>query len=280
MENKIKKMRLDLLLVEQGLVNSREEGKTLILEGKVFVNNQREDKAGSLFKEDSCIEIKGEKLKYVSRGGLKLEKAMQSFNISFENKICLDIGASTGGFTDLMLQNGAKKVYSVDVGTNQLDYKLRTDNRVVCIEQTNAKDLTKDIITDNIDFVSMDVSFISITKIIPVIKNIAKRADCVFLIKPQFEAGKKEVDIGKGVITDPNIHKRVIDEIINFLLQNNFEIKGLDFSPIKGPKGNIEFLIYVRDNESVSDLQQNEEELRKIFKRSEEVLKEAHNLLC
>lgn len=246
MENKIKKIRLDLYLTEKGFFPTREKARVAIMEGNVFVNNQKEDKPGTMIKEDANVEYRGERLKYVSRGGLKLEKAAKIFNIYLNNKTCIDIGSSTGGFTDFMLQNGAKKVFAVDCGTNQLDYKLRTDDRVVTMENTNARYLKREDIGDDIiDFISVDVSFISLTKILPVIKELLKEnGESVLLIKPQFEAGKELVE-KNGVVRDSTVHEEVIKSVIDFCIDNNFTIKGLDFSPIKGPAGNIEYLLYI-----------------------------------
>ena len=253
MEQKIKKVRLDLYLLDKGFFPTREKARVAIMEGNVFVNNQKEDKPGTMIKENAVVEYRGEKLKYVSRGGLKLEKASKVFNIEFKDLICIDIGASTGGFTDLMLQNGAKKVFAVDCGTNQLDYRLRTNDRVVVMENTNARYLTRDDIGDDIiDFASVDVSFISLTKILPVIKELLKiSGEAVLLIKPQFEAGKELVE-KNGVVRDKEIHEKVVKYIIDYCMKSNFCIKGLDFSPIKGPAGNIEYLLYI-SNVDISD---------------------------
>ena len=244
----MKKIRLDLYLTENSYFETREKAKAAIMEGNVFVDNQREDKPGTMINLDSKVEFRGEKLKYVSRGGLKLEKAVTVFKIELDNKVCMDIGASTGGFTDLMIQNGARKVYAIDCGTNQLDYKLRINEKVVTMENTNARYLSKDSIgNDVIDFISVDVSFISLTKIIPVVKNILKdNGTAVMLIKPQFEAGREFVE-KNGVVRDKKIHKKVVNYIIDFCINLNFEILGLDFSPIKGPAGNIEYLLYIKN---------------------------------
>lgn len=244
----MKKIRLDLYLTENSYFETREKAKAAIMEGNVFVDNQREDKPGTMINLDSKVEFRGEKLKYVSRGGLKLEKAVTVFKIELDNKVCMDIGASTGGFTDLMIQNGARKVYAIDCGTNQLDYKLRINEKVVTMENTNARYLSKDSIgNDVIDFISVDVSFISLTKIIPVVKIILKdNGTAVMLIKPQFEAGRELVE-KNGVVRDKKIHKKVVNYIIDFCINLNFEILGLDFSPIKGPAGNIEYLLYIKN---------------------------------
>lgn len=243
------KKRLDVLLFERNLCESREKAKAIIMSGIVYVNNQKKDKAGEQFDIESVIEIRGNTLKYVSRGGLKLEKAMEVFDICLNDDICMDIGASTGGFTDCMLQNGAKKVYSIDVGYGQLAWKLRNDDRVVNLERTNMRYVTKNEVPDAIDFFSVDVSFISLKLILPVARELLKDDSCaVCLIKPQFEAGKENV--GKnGVVRDINVHKDVISTITDFCLENGFSVLGLDFSPVKGPMGNIEYLIYIRKSE-------------------------------
>ena len=249
MNNKVKKVRLDIYLVDNNYFSSREKARLAIMEGNVYVNNQREDKPGTMIRDDALVEYRGEKLKYVSRGGLKLEKAIKVFNIQLNDKICIDIGSSTGGFTDCMLQNGAKKVYAVDCGTNQLDYKLRNNVRVVTLENTNARYLSKEMFKDDvIDFISADVSFISITKILPKVKEmLCELGKSIILIKPQFEAGKEFVEKG-GVVKDKKIHKKIVSDIINFCLENSFLIRGLDFSPIKGPAGNIEYLLYIENH--------------------------------
>ena len=240
------KERLDVLLVNRGLAPSREKAKTLIMEGKVFVNHNREDKAGSTFPDDCQIEIHGETLKYVSRGGLKLEKAMNHFTISLEGKVCMDIGASTGGFTDCMLQNGASKVFSVDVGYGQFAWKLRQDPRVVCMEKTNIRYVTPEQIGEPLNFASVDVSFISLTKVLgPARELLTDGGEMVCLIKPQFEAGREKVG-KKGVVRDPKVHEEVIHRVIDFALDNGFSILNLEFSPIKGPEGNIEYLVHIK----------------------------------
>ena len=240
------KERLDILLVNKGLAASREKAKALIMSGIVYVENQKEDKAGSLFDENANIEIRGETLKYVSRGGLKLDKAVTVFKLNFDGYTCLDIGASTGGFTDVMLQNGASKVYSVDVGHGQLDWKLRNDERVVCMEKCNFRYVTDKEIPEKIDFAATDVSFISLTKIlIPAYNLLKKDALMVCLIKPQFETTKEKVG-KKGVVRDPEVHKEVIEKVIDFCLKIGFKVEGLDFSPIKGPEGNIEYLLLIK----------------------------------
>ena len=243
------KTRLDIALFERGFAESREKARALIMAGIVYVNNQKSDKAGNTVKPDDIIEVRGETLKYVSRGGLKLEKAMKSFNISLENCICADIGASTGGFTDCMLQNGAKKVYSIDVGYGQLAWKLRTDERVINLERTNFRYVTREQVPDELDFASVDVSFISLYHILPNLRTLLKeggRAAC--LIKPQFEAGRENVG-KKGVVRDKAVHIAVIEKIIGLIAENNYSLLGLDFSPIKGPEGNIEYLCYIEKAE-------------------------------
>lgn len=244
------KLRLDVALYERGFAESREKAKALIMAGIVFVNNQKSDKAGNTIKADDIIEVRGETLKYVSRGGLKLEKAMTAFELGLEGFICADIGASTGGFTDCMLQNGAKKVYAIDVGYGQLAWKLRTDERVVNLERTNFRYVTEEQIPDKLDFCSVDVSFISLSLILPVMRGILKdngRAVC--LIKPQFEAGKENVG-KKGVVREKSVHIAVIDKIKNIINENKFSLLGLDFSPVKGPEGNIEYLCYIEKSEN------------------------------
>ena len=248
------KERLDVLLVEQGYAASREKAKAIIMSGSVFVNGQREDKAGTTFDPaKSTIEVKGHTLKYVSRGGLKLEKAMAQFTIGLENKICMDIGASTGGFTDCMLQNGATKVYSVDVGHGQLAWSLRNDERVVCMEKTNFRYLTREDIQDDLDFASVDVSFISLSKILlPARRLLKDHGQMVCLIKPQFEAGKDKVG-KKGVVREQSVHQEVIEKIYTLADILGFEILGLEYSPIKGPEGNIEYLIHIEKNPQYND---------------------------
>lgn len=241
------KERLDVLLVKQGLAESREKAKAVIMAGEVFVQGQREDKAGAMFDESKVtITVKGSSLRYVSRGGLKLEKAMACFPITLEGDVCMDIGSSTGGFTDCMLQNGAKKVYSVDVGHGQLAWKLRQDERVVCMEKTNFRYLTRDQIADDLDFASVDVSFISLTKILlPAWRLLKCGGQMVCLIKPQFEAGREKVG-KKGVVRDPAVHREVIAKVMDFAALLHFSVLGLTWSPIKGPEGNIEYLIFIQ----------------------------------
>ncbi|MBE7052703.1 MAG: TlyA family RNA methyltransferase [Ruminococcaceae bacterium] len=240
--------RLDVELVNRGLVESRERAKSYIMAGIVYVDNQKTLKAGDKVKDGQNIEIRGQKLKYVSRGGLKLEKAVDVFDISLEGKVCVDVGASTGGFTDCMLQNGAKKVYSIDVGYGQLAWKLRSDERVVNIERTNIRHLDLELLKDEIDFASIDVSFISLKLVLPVVYSfLSDNGNVVALIKPQFEAQREDVG-KKGVIKDKEVHKRVITNSLAIAKDLGFGIKGLDFSPIKGPEGNIEFLMYLSKN--------------------------------
>ena len=239
-----KKERLDILLVDRGIITSRERAKTSIMAGKVFVDGRRVDKAGEKVSVTANIEYKGEKLPYVSRGGLKLEKAMKNFPITLEGKVCMDIGASTGGFTDCMLQNGASKVFSIDVGYGQFAWKLRTDERVVCMERTNIRYVKPEDLGELVDFASIDVSFISLKKIMPATVELLKdNGEVVALIKPQFEAGKEKVG-KKGVVRDIEVHKEVVFGIIDYLLENNLNVLGVSYSPIKGPEGNIEYLVY------------------------------------
>lgn len=247
------KERLDIILVEQGLAPSREKAKAIIMSGSVFVDGQREDKAGSLFDTEKIrLEVRGSTPKYVSRGGLKLEKAMTAFGIGLQDKICMDIGASTGGFTDCMLQNGASRVYAVDVGHGQLAWKLRNDERVVCMEKTNFRYMERKDIEDELDFASVDVSFISLTKIlIPARKLLKDGGQMVCLIKPQFEAGREKVG-KKGVVRESSVHEEVIHKVIDFADSVGFLIKNLDYSPIKGPEGNIEYLVFLeKDGEKI-----------------------------
>ncbi len=242
------KIRLDTYLTEKGLAPSREKAKALIMAGVVFVDNQKEDKAGTFVTEEQNIEVRGGELKYVSRGGLKLEKAMNSFEVILSDKVCMDIGASTGGFTDCMLRNGAKKVFAVDVGYGQLAWKLRCDERVINMERTNIRYVTLDDIKEPLDFASVDVAFISLKLVLPVAYNLLKDdGEVVALIKPQFEAGKEKVG-KKGVVKDIAVHKEVVSEIYDFVIDAGFGVLGLDFSPIKGPEGNIEYLIHIKKN--------------------------------
>ena len=240
------KERLDVMLVKRGLAESREKAKAIIMSGIVYVDGQKEDKAGTNFDEKCKIEVKGNTLPYVSRGGLKLEKATKCFGVDVDKKICMDVGASTGGFTDCMLQNGAVKVYSVDVGHGQLAWKLRQDERVVCMEKTNIRYVEPSDIPDRIQFSSIDVSFISLTKVLgPVKELLSDDGQIVCLIKPQFEAGREKVG-KKGVVRDKKVHLEVIDMVIEYALSIGFEVLNLEYSPIKGPEGNIEYLLYLQ----------------------------------
>ncbi len=243
------KERLDVLLVKRNLVASREKAKAVIMSGNVFVDGQREDKAGTTFSDEVQIEIKGHTLPYVSRGGLKLEKALANFDVSVEGKVCTDVGSSTGGFTDCMLQNGAVKVFAIDVGRGQLDWKLRQDPRVVCMEKTNIRYVTPEDIGEPIAFSSIDVSFISLTKVLEPIRNyLTADGEIVALIKPQFEAGREKVG-KKGVVREKSTHREVIEKVAEYAQGIGFEIKNIDFSPIRGPEGNIEYLIHLKKHE-------------------------------
>ena len=245
------KERLDVILVQEGYAPSREKAKAIIMSGNVFVDGQREDKAGTTFDLSKIkLEVRGSTLPYVSRGGLKLEKALKHFDLSLKNRVCVDIGASTGGFTDCMLQNGAVKVYAVDVGHGQLDWKLRSDDRVVCMEKTNFRYMKPEDIEDVPDFASVDVSFISLTKILlPARALLSGEGQMVCLIKPQFEAGRDKVG-KKGVVREKSVHEEVIRKIIDYADFIGFDILALDFSPIKGPEGNIEYLVHIQKNMS------------------------------
>ena len=240
------KERLDTLLVKQGFAASREKAKAILMAGNVFVDGQREDKPGTTFEESKIhIEVRGTELKYVSRGGLKLEKAMAEFPVALSRAVCMDIGASTGGFTDCMLQNGAKKVYAVDVGHGQLAWKLRNDDRVVCMEKTNFRYVVREDIGEKIDFASVDVSFISLTKILIPARNLLRsQGSMVCLIKPQFEAGRDKVG-KKGVVRKPQVHAEVVHKVVDYADLVGFDVRGLTYSPIKGPEGNIEYLAYI-----------------------------------
>ena len=247
------KERLDVLLVKRNLAASREKAKAIIMTGNVFVNGQREDKAGSTFKEDALIEVKGNPMKYVSRGGYKLEKAIDLWQVPSQDKICMDVGSSTGGFTDCMLQNGAQKVYAIDVGTNQLAWKLRQDERVISMEKTNIRYVTREDIADFIDFFSVDVAFISLKKVLePVKALLTQEGQGVCLVKPQFEAGREKVG-KKGVVRDPRVHREVLEQIMQYVLSIGFEILELSFSPIKGPEGNIEYLLYIQNTDRIPE---------------------------
>ena len=243
----MKKERLDVLMVQRNLAESREKAKALIMSGIVYVNGQKEDKAGTSFEETVQIEVRGSTLKYVSRGGLKLEKAMSRFGVQLAGKVCMDVGASTGGFTDCMLQNGAVKVYAVDVGHGQLAWKLRNDDRVICMEKTNIRYVTPEDIGERIEFASIDVSFISLTKVLgPVKQLLTDDGQVVCLIKPQFEAGREKVG-KKGVVREKSVHLEVIEMVSDYARSIGFGILGLEFSPIKGPEGNIEYLLYLQN---------------------------------
>ncbi len=248
------KERLDVLLVKRNLAASREKAKAIIMSGNVFVEGQKEDKAGTTFPEEVSIEIKGHTLPYVSRGGLKLEKAIKNFDVSVEGKVCTDVGSSTGGFTDCMLQNGAVKVFAIDVGRGQLDWKLRQDPRVVCMEKTNIRYVTPEDIGEPIDFSSIDVSFISLTKVLLPIRNyLTEKGQIVALIKPQFEAGREKVG-KKGVVREKSTHIEVIQKVIDYAMSIGFAILNLEFSPIRGPEGNIEYLVHLEKCEATDQI--------------------------
>ena len=265
-----KKERLDVLITQRELAPSREKAKAYIMAGVVYVNGQKEDKPGLQTKPDAVIEVR-EKMKYVSRGGFKLEKAMAVFPLTLEEKVTMDVGASTGGFTDCMLQNGARKVYAVDVGYGQFAWKLRQDLRVVCMEKTNMRYLTRDQIEDDIEFASIDVSFISLSKILtPLQELMTKDGEVVALIKPQFEAGREKVG-KKGVVRDPKVHEEVIEKVLTYAREIGFGIHGIDFSPIKGPEGNIEYLAYLKNNTRGMDLETQSEKIKSVVKESHEM---------
>lgn len=266
------KERLDVLLVQRGMAASREKAKAMIMAGEILVDGEREDKAGSMFPDTATITQKGRPLPYVSRGGLKLEKAMTHFGLDLTGKICMDVGASTGGFTDCMLQNGAVKVYAVDVGHGQLDWKLRNDERVVCMERTNIRYVTPEDIQEPVQFVSIDVSFISLTKVLLPVRNLMEEgAEMTALIKPQFEAGREKVG-KKGVVRDPAIHLEVIQTVISYAKSISFGVRHLEFSPIKGPEGNIEYLVHlVKLPEGTVE--------EKMLVSPEEVVRQAHETL-
>lgn len=243
-----------MLMMERALAPSREKAKAYIMAGDVYVDGQKEDKAGTMFPETVKIEVRGNTLPYVSRGGLKLEKAMKNFDVTLEGKVCMDVGASTGGFTDCMLQNGAVKVYSIDVGYGQLDWKLRNDPRVVCMEKTNIRYVVPKDLEGPADFSSIDVSFISLTKVLLPVRNLLSQdGQIVCLIKPQFEAGREKVG-KKGVVRDPAVHKEVIEKVIAFAKEQYLQPLALDFSPIKGPEGNIEYLLYLQKKPEGSEM--------------------------
>lgn len=248
------KERLDVLLVKRNLAASREKAKAVIMAGNVYVEGQKEDKAGSMFADSVSIEVRGNTLPYVSRGGLKLEKAMKQFELDLNGKICMDVGSSTGGFTDCMLQNGAVKVYAVDVGHGQLDWKLRQDERVVCMEKTNIRYVVPEDIQEPAEFSSIDVSFISLTKVLLPVRNLlTPSGQVVCLIKPQFEAGREKVG-KKGVVRDQSVHAEVIEKVADYARSIWFELLHLDFSPIKGPEGNIEYLLHMQKREEGSNV--------------------------
>ena len=251
---KQKKQRLDVLLMEKGLAPSREKAKAIIMAGIVYVDGNKEDKAGTTFPENAVIEVKGKTLPYVSRGGLKLEKAMQKFPITLSGKVCMDVGSSTGGFTDCMLQNGATKVYAIDVGHGQLAWKLRNDERVVCMEKTNIRYVVPEDIDELAAFSSIDVSFISLTKVLLPVKNLlTEDGQVVCLIKPQFEAGREKVG-KKGVVRDRAVHEEVIRMVMDYASSIDFYPLALDFSPVKGPEGNIEYLLFLSKNKQDQEI--------------------------
>lgn len=266
------KERLDVLLVERRLADSREKAKAVIMSGIVYVEGQKEDKAGAMFDVSSNIELRGSTLKYVSRGGLKLEKAMEVFDVNLENTVCMDVGSSTGGFTDCMLMNGAVKVYSVDVGHGQLAWKLRNDERVVVMEKTNIRYVEPEHIGDALDFASIDVSFISLTKVLLPVKNLLKdNGQIVCLIKPQFEAGREKVG-KKGVVRDISVHEEVIEMVLNFAVSIGFDVVGLDYSPIKGPEGNIEYLAHLVKTSGETGMITDNFEIKKVVRESHDKL--------
>lgn len=275
----MKKERLDVLLVSRGLAPSREKAKAIIMTGNVFVDGVREDKAGATFPEDTPIQVKGEPQKYVSRGGHKLEKAVEVWNIGLDGLVCMDVGSSTGGFTDCMLQNGAVKVYAIDVGTNQLAWKLRQDERVISMERTNIRYVTKEQVPQEIQFASIDVAFISLTKVLePVRALLTDRGQVVCLVKPQFEAGREKVG-KKGVVRDKKVHGDVLETVSAHAISLGFDIKGMDYSPIKGPEGNIEYLLWLENN-STPWLIEEDAEKEKWQQRICEVVEEAHKALA
>ena len=266
------KERLDVLLVKRNLAESREKAKAVIMSGIVYVDGQKEDKAGASFPETVQIEVRGSTLKYVSRGGLKLEKAMTCFGVTLEGQICMDVGASTGGFTDCMLQNGAVKVYAVDVGHGQLAWKLRNDERVVCMEKTNIRYVTPESVADKIRFVSIDVSFISLTKVLGAVKALMEPdGEVVCLIKPQFEAGREKVG-KKGVVREKSVHLEVIERVAAFAGSIGFEALHLEFSPIKGPEGNIEYLLHLKNHTDGATFLNDGIQAREIVEKAHETL--------
>ena len=263
------KKRLDVLLVERGLADSRQKAQAIIMAGQVYAGERRCDKAGQTFDGETVLEVRGQTMPYVSRGGLKLEKAMKSFSIMLSNKIAADVGASTGGFTDCMLRNGASKVYAVDVGYGQLAWVIRNDPRVVCLERTNARYLTREQIPEPLDFASVDVSFISLGLILPALRPLLKDGgEAAVLVKPQFEAGREKVG-KKGVVRDPAVHLEVLEKFLRQAEEADFTVKGLDFSPIRGPEGNIEYLGYLRSGAGENELV----DLQELVRLSHETLK-------
>ena len=268
------KKRLDVLLTEQGYFESRQKAQATIMSGLVFVNGQRVDKSGTAVAEDARIEVRGRAIPYVSRGGLKLEKAMKVFPIQLEGKICADIGASTGGFSDCMLQNGAAKVYAVDTGYGKLDWKIRSDERVVALERTNARYLTHEQIPEELDFASVDVSFISLRLILPALRGVLKASgEVVCLVKPQFEAGREKVG-KKGVVRDPKVHQEVLEHFLEHAREADFLVKDMTFSPIKGPEGNIEYLGHLSVGADVPGAPW-EGDIRALVAQSHETLEES-----
>lgn len=267
------KKRLDMLMMERALAPSREKAKAYIMAGDVYVDGQKEDKAGTMFPETVKIEVRGNTLPYVSRGGLKLEKAMKNFDVTLKDKVCMDVGASTGGFTDCMLQNGAVKVYSIDVGYGQLDWKLRNDPRVVCMEKTNIRYVVPEDLEGPADFSSIDVSFISLTKVLLPVRNLlTEEGEIVCLIKPQFEAGREKVG-KKGVVRDPAVHQEVIEKVRDYAMSISMEPCHLSFSPIKGPEGNIEYLLHLKKHPEGSQVPDS------LQVSVEEVVSQAHGQL-
>lgn len=266
------KERLDVMLVNRGMVESREKAKALIMAGEVFVDGQREDKAGSMFKEECRIELRGTPMKYVSRGGYKLEKMVELHGIRLEGKTCMDVGASTGGFTDCMLQNGAQKVYAIDVGTNQLVWKLRNDERVISMEKTNIRNVVPEMIPDKIDFVTIDVSFISLKLVLPPVKALlSEHAELVCLIKPQFEAGREKVG-KKGIVREAETHLEVLQQVLGFTCELGFLVKDVTFSPIRGTEGNIEYLMFLQNTGEATE-RPDDEYLKVLVSQSHEELK-------
>lgn len=282
-----KKERLDVLLVRRNMAESREKAKAYIMAGNVFVDGVREDKAGTSVPEEALLELRGLAMKYVSRGGFKLEKAVAAFGVCLEGAVCMDVGSSTGGFTDCMLQNGARKVFAVDVGTNQLAWKLRTDERVVSMEKTNIRYVTPGDIGEAVDFVSIDVAFISLTKVLEPVKKLMKdNARIVCLIKPQFEAGREKVG-KKGVVRERETHLEVIEQVIRYADSLGFLMLGLDYSPIRGPEGNIEYLLYMENREKTAEPEEKEnrseaglsKEAQALLQTAEAVTGKAHETL-